>query len=271
MAIIYRTDGPWGTGKGSALTAAEIDNNFFEMLERAADLEANPAQPVNIESIELNGVTFLVTMTDATTRGPFTLPVAYFKWKGEWQPSTEYDNLDLVYVQDDGLYVVKEFHISDVAFSPVGLLYSKFMGQATIYDMTIYLPGEVGEGLEADSPLVQTVIARPMFLTADDTGEVYARIPSDGGELYCVFRKNGEAIGYMDLAANANVGAMHLDANVLFAAGDVFSLDQPSTRPVELTETETPTPEETETQTAFALPRDLSITIKAVRGAPIGG
>lgn len=262
MAIIYRTAGTWGAGKGSPLTAEEIDNNFFELLERAADLSENPAQPVNIESIEMNGTSFLVNMTDATTRGPFQLPVAYFKWRGEWQPNTEYENLDLVYVQDDGLYVVKVFHVSGATFTAPDLFYSKFIGQASIYDMTIYLPGEVGEGLDEDSPLVQTIIARPMFITGDDPGEVYARVAPEVAELYCVFRKNGEAIGYMDMAAGANVGELHLDANVLFEAGDVFSIDQPILAPQTETETETPS--------GFSLPRDLSITIKAVRGAPIG-
>jgi hypothetical protein len=39
MAIIYRTSGSWGAGKGSNLTAAEVDGNFSDSDTRVVTLE----------------------------------------------------------------------------------------------------------------------------------------------------------------------------------------------------------------------------------------
>lgn len=75
MAITYRTDGDWGTGKGSNLTAAEVDENFYDHEERIAALEATGGTDgVGISNITQSGTQLTVHLTDASTLGPFTLP-----------------------------------------------------------------------------------------------------------------------------------------------------------------------------------------------------
>lgn len=59
-----------------------------------------------------------ITMEDASTFGPFTLPVAMLRWRGEWQPSTVYDELDLVFVSGIGTFLVMQDHTSELTFDP---------------------------------------------------------------------------------------------------------------------------------------------------------
>src|SRR5688572_12440807 len=112
MAVTYRTAGAWGAGKGSALTASEVDGNFWELFRRAVDLLDNPAEPVYIDSITLDSLTLTIQMTDTTSHS-FDVPVGIFRWRGEWQPSETYEVMDLIHVVDDGLYMATTSHESD--------------------------------------------------------------------------------------------------------------------------------------------------------------
>ncbi len=77
LALIFRTIGAWGAGKGSNLTAAEVDENFYDIQQAVNDLITNPVQPAEIESAEItdgNQLTF--TLSDATILDPVTIPTA---------------------------------------------------------------------------------------------------------------------------------------------------------------------------------------------------
>lgn len=74
MTLTYRTAGPWGAGKGSNLTAAEIDGNTYDLDQRVDALETTPPEPNEIVNITQSGDTITVHMADGTTFGPFTLP-----------------------------------------------------------------------------------------------------------------------------------------------------------------------------------------------------
>ena len=71
---VYRTSGPWGTGKGAPLTSPEVDTNFYELVQRTGDLEENPATPNEIVSVTLVGTQLTFVMADGSTWGPFTIP-----------------------------------------------------------------------------------------------------------------------------------------------------------------------------------------------------
>ena len=68
--------GAWGAGKGSNLTAAEVDGNVYYLYQRVSDLEANPPQANGIANIVVSGATFSVVLDDATVLGPYDIPVA---------------------------------------------------------------------------------------------------------------------------------------------------------------------------------------------------
>lgn len=74
MTIIYREDGAWGSGKGSNLTAAELDGNFYDLDGRVDALESYGVIGVGISNIVQDGTQLTVYLTDSSTVGPFTLP-----------------------------------------------------------------------------------------------------------------------------------------------------------------------------------------------------
>lgn len=74
MTLTYRTSGAWGSGKGSNLTAAEIDGNTYDLDQRVAALETDPPEPNQISNITQSGNTITIHLEDGTTFGPFLLP-----------------------------------------------------------------------------------------------------------------------------------------------------------------------------------------------------
>lgn len=299
---VFRTAGAWGAGKGSDLTAAEVDTNFYELLTRAAALEANPAQPVSIHSVNLSGTEFTVTLTDSSVQGPFTIPVNVFNWVGEWTPSTAYDALDTFYVEDDGVYYVVNGHVSGTEFdaylsgSESEIYYIKLVSDTTLYDMSYYLPGVVGEGLGDDTPLMQFVSTRNIYLPAHTealpVGQAYLRV-ANTLSLTLEIQKNGVAVGEINFAAGVQTGVFTVAASVLYEPGDVLSIVLVHTFDTETaqrtdvdTYTETYTESETGTDTVLTtelttspvtewvteIPetpdaQDLSVSLKTLRGA----
>ena len=116
MDITYRGTGAWGPGKGANLQPAEVDTNFWNIAQAIVDLESNPAQPVGIDSITMSGSSMTIHLTDGSTMGPFLIPVLTFVWRGEWQPSTSYSELDVFTVFAEGIFMVLVPHTSDTFF-----------------------------------------------------------------------------------------------------------------------------------------------------------
>jgi hypothetical protein len=117
MTTIFRTAGAWGAGKGSDLTPAEVDGNFWDHLQRIVALET-AGVPINeVDNITVTGGQFSVFLTDGTEFGPFALPVAVFNMRGTWAPTTAYTYLDL-FTTAAGLYMVLISHTSASTFDP---------------------------------------------------------------------------------------------------------------------------------------------------------
>jgi hypothetical protein len=119
MAIVFRTPGPWGAGKGSNLAAAEVDENFWELLSRLAYLEDHGGPPaVSIDYFSVNGSSLTIHMTDHSIRGPFQPPVANWRFRKEgWQPATFYVPQD-VFAFNGSAYLVLFAHLSAATFDP---------------------------------------------------------------------------------------------------------------------------------------------------------
>jgi hypothetical protein len=116
--VEYRGAGPWGAGKGSNLTPAEVDENFYELSESIASLAAGLTPPVGIDSITYaNGqVTFV--MTDATEYGPYDLPNTSFRWRDRYTSGTAYVPMDAFFHPSFGGYIVLRAHTAAPAFDP---------------------------------------------------------------------------------------------------------------------------------------------------------
>ena len=96
MTQTYRTDdgARWGTGQGFNLTPAQVDINFWDLIQRVLVLEALPDAAAGIDHFEIVGIDMYVHMTDDTVLGPYELPVATFHDRGIWAPSTGYSKMD---------------------------------------------------------------------------------------------------------------------------------------------------------------------------------
>jgi hypothetical protein len=117
MTQTYRTDDGtrWGIGKGSNLTPAEVDINFWDVIQRLIALEALPDAAAGIDHFEISGTSLYVHMTDTTVLGPYPLPVATFLARGEWAAATAYAVMD-TFTINGGLYVVTWPHTSAATF-----------------------------------------------------------------------------------------------------------------------------------------------------------
>jgi hypothetical protein len=118
MDITFRTLGPWGSGKGANLQPSEVDNNFWSLGQAIVDLQNNPALPNSIASIVVSGTQMTIYLSDGTVMGPFALPVLTFRWRGPWQPSTPYAELDVFTVTDTGIFMVQVSYVSGTSFDP---------------------------------------------------------------------------------------------------------------------------------------------------------
>jgi len=107
--IIYRSD------KGANLTAAEIDGNFHDVDDRLSYVEDNPADPVVPISASMTAASYTLGFSNDTSfTVTFTMPQPM--WRGTWQPSTTYRELDYFIGPDGGWGTVVKDHISAAAF-----------------------------------------------------------------------------------------------------------------------------------------------------------
>lgn len=117
----YRTNDPTGrwTGKGSNLTAVEVDGNIYELRSAIDDLIASPPVAVSVASVSQSSdkTQFTFNLTDGETIGPFTLPVLEPRWRDQWEPDTLYEVLDIFQVVGVGLFSVTANHTSGSTFS----------------------------------------------------------------------------------------------------------------------------------------------------------
>lgn len=154
MAIVYRTAGAWGAGLGVNLSPAQVDNNFYELVTRVVALESSGIQPNNIASVTVVGSQMTIFMEDASTFGPFTLPIAMLHWRGEWVPDEDYNELDIVWVAFQGTYLVLRDHTADpYDFDPAAVdvssnaLYFQLMGMLPFnLDVPVSISGMPADG-----------------------------------------------------------------------------------------------------------------------------
>ncbi|WP_217577314.1 hypothetical protein [Mesorhizobium sp. GbtcB19] len=125
-ALTFRTDGPWGAGKGSRLLSTEGDGNIWELAQRIAAIIADIPAPLNISNIEVDGTQMTIWLEDGSFFGPFTLPQANFR------PSVP----GVLDVPTDGVYVVGSSDFNR---------YWRYDGSD---DVTIILPVTASAGFE---------------------------------------------------------------------------------------------------------------------------
>jgi hypothetical protein len=116
MAIVYRTNGAWGTGKGSNLAPAEIDGNFYNIDSRVTYIEDNPVMPIEPISITITGYNFFMGLSNGETLGPVVMTMPVPEWRGAWTPATIYHDMDFITAPDGGFGAVMLGHTSAATF-----------------------------------------------------------------------------------------------------------------------------------------------------------
>lgn len=117
--MLYVTNGAWGTGVGypPGLSAAEVDQNFYDVELRLTALETSPPAGVGVANIAIDGLAWVVTLTDATVLDPLPIPIPLPRWRGEWVALTEYATMDEFSVADTGIFITLAPHTSVATFN----------------------------------------------------------------------------------------------------------------------------------------------------------
>lgn len=116
--VKFAGTGTWGSGLGRPLTRAEADGNVYELREAIQGLIDDPTPGVGISNITVTGRQFTVYLTDASTLGPFDLPMVNPRFRGVWASSINYAAYDIVRVGGFGTYMVVQDHTSASTFDP---------------------------------------------------------------------------------------------------------------------------------------------------------
>jgi hypothetical protein len=176
MPIVYRTDGAWGAGQGSNLSAAQVDGNFYDIDIRVTAIEDNPVPPIAPISMTLTGTSFSMGLSNGTTLGPIQLTMPLPNWRGNWTASTDYDAMDFFTAPDGGFGAVIKDHTSASSFdwaasggSPASALYKKIVAASGV---TIAFDELTDVGI--------TSVGNDHFVLYDATAEAWSnRSPAD--------------------------------------------------------------------------------------------
>jgi hypothetical protein len=223
----------WGAGKGANLVAEEVDLNFWTLLAAFMDIQENPLQPYQIQSIDVTGNSMTITLSDGITEfGPFTLPVAAFAWKGAWQPNFDYKFADFFTAQE-GMYLVTKDYTSADTFNPAaGDMMGPFavlvFPYPNLYDVGFFYPGAPGTGLTPGDTMFSFLAARDFYILTDAPGSVASLGTPCSAPMTLTIKVNGVIdIGTVDFAALATAGTFTFDSDVQFSAGDRLSVTAP--------------------------------------------
>jgi len=252
LSLLYRTAGAWGAGKGSNLTPAEVDQNFYDLEQAVETLAANPTLPAEIESAEVTDgdqLSFFLSNGDFTA--PVTLPSGKPVWREDWLPETEYTTGDLFRAQDPvsgvtGLYYTNRSFESGLAFDPdlgigIGgtLPYASFlMASHDKVRIGWYWPGVPGAGLPFDRLVSDETMCMFAFLATDTfylpvdfSGSIAKLRGPSGGDLTFGIAKNNVQFGLLSFTAGEADGVFSFtdspEAAINFAVGDYLELWAP--------------------------------------------
>jgi hypothetical protein len=244
---VYRTDDDsrWGTGKGSNLAPHEVDQNFWDIIQRIVDLENNPPDAVSIRDFSVSGNQLTIHMTDGTDKGPFTIPTSQWRWTGPWSPNTAYSVND-IFSFDGAVYRVAFGHYSNASFDPALLTEGTYVYNLLVesalqaYDLGMFFAFDI----PADgSVLLQHVAVRNFIITGTYLqSQAFLRVATTY-DLSLPIYQNATPIGHIEFLAGHNLEAggtgqyavfvpLSPANDIQFHASDLLRIYAPSTSPV---------------------------------------
>lgn len=236
MATIYRTTGAWGAGKGANLTPAEVDNNFWGIVQRVLAIETNPPSPAEISNIEVVGTQMMIYLSNGDSYGPYTLPYATFRFRGEWAPATNYVFMDIVTVRQKGLYFIDQTHTSDATFDPTKQLggedvYTLMFGElAYVYNFGLFYPMRPGQGIAAGGYMAARLFEYAVGLSAGLPGSLAKLRVAPAADLaFEILDQDDTSLGEIQFAAGERDGTFNFASNWSGDVGDYIYIAPPDT------------------------------------------
>lgn len=228
--IIYRGPGPWGAGQGSNLTAGQVDDNFYLLYSMilAAQDHGNGA---GIDYFVVSGDQIWIHLTNHQVEGPYTLPVAQFKFRFAWQANTLYNPMDIV-TNDGGVYLVLVAN-TEATFNPNLLIggqqvYGLMINAPTTRNIALFVEGSPVSG----ELLLQYIVPEAMTLPANLTGSYALSQTPPSIDVEFALYKNDVAIGTVNFSTANDVTVDFVHA-VDFGPGDVLYLYAPASSPAD--------------------------------------
>ena len=172
MIIVYRDAGPWGSGKGSALTKLEGDTNLHELFTAITEIAENPPEPVSIDHFIVEGSLLTIVLTNGAEHGPFAMPIARWRWTGPWVSDTTYFAGDII-SNNGNIFFVRVQHISAATFDPDlftidGQVYMLVIAKASQpYDIGMFFNDAI---LSGERPLMLHISVRVFSIPGDFLG-----------------------------------------------------------------------------------------------------
>lgn len=204
MTLTFRDE------KGSNLVAAEVDANFRDINDRLTDVEENPPTPTSIDHFVVEGTLLTIYLSNGDIQGPFVLPVASWRWTGEWAPGITYLPGDIV-VESGNIYFVRVQHVSDpdfdaAAFTIDGFLYQLVLSKiAQPYDIGLYFNDLIGVGEEV---LMGHVAARTFSFLANFSGsQAYLQVATSTSQIALPIYVGVALVGYITFTPGVSVDA----------------------------------------------------------------
>lgn len=250
--IVFRTTnnnpGKWGaeggTGTGGNLTPAQFDENNWELLTRIQALENDPPVAISVIGFTVIGSQFQVNMSDASTLGPYDLPIAVLRDVGVWTNDLPLLVNDFFQVKGFGYYRTVIAHTtpaSPATFDPGAIdedsgsptfgssLYQLVLGEnEAIYDVGFFMPGRPGQGVNTGEEMFAHTFVRDVILPAGLTGSVIKLAGVTAADLDFDITKNAVSVGTASIAAGETVGTFVFAADVSFVAGDTLAVLPPA-------------------------------------------
>lgn len=236
MALLYVTTDmlKWGAGTGAPLSASQIDLNFWQLHERVLALETDPPTAVGISNIQVIGSQLTITLSDATSFGPYTLPTATFESRGEAVESAAYYELDVVSVVGHGLYLVLIDHTMVFPFDPDRVIsgnpvYKLLFGDDPYrYDFGPFIPDKPGLGITPGKRIFSHLFKTDVYFPIDFVGSEFLLETAPAADLEFPIRHNASVIGTLTFAAASINGVFDVAAALQLVDGDRLSLMTPT-------------------------------------------
>jgi len=232
----------WGAGSGAGtagnLSPLQLDLNFWELYSRLKNLEDNPPTAINITGMTVVGSQWEVNMSDGSSFGPFTLPIATFELKGDWVNDMTYYELDMVSAPGFGLYLVRIQHVTPPApatFDPAATddddnpLYLLLYGENTyIYDLGFFFPGRPGIGIEDGAAIAGHVLVHPVTALTGLPGSIAKLKVAPASDLSFSIEHDDVEIGSVDFEAGDADGTFTFLADIDLPVDAVLTLMKPA-------------------------------------------